>query len=314
MRKAAKLGGPGIILLLATAGCSADDGKAGSNPSDGGAANGGASDGGPVSGNIEYLALGDSIAYGENIFVPDTKEARPNGDAFVGYPDLIGPEAFDGHYANLGCPGVTTASYLSLDGVDNGCRAFQEKMGYTLHVPYTGTQADKAREILRNNPIRLVTISLGGNDLLHALNDCTDLTPDDSAAALQCAIAALPQLLTDGAANLTEVVKQIREDYDGELIYVNLYSNYPSTEPATFAINGWNGKMAPVFEGANAEIADAFAAFQAEAEAADGDPCAAGLLVPNPTEGESPACDVHPSEKGARLLADTIEAVPGFAP
>lgn len=313
MRNVAKLGGLGILFLFAT-GCSGDDAASPGGASDGGASDGGSSSGGSPSGNIEYLALGDSIAYGENIFVPDTKDARPNGDAFVGYPDLIGPEAFGGHYANLGCPGVTTASYLSLDGVDNGCRAFQEKMGYTLHVPYTGTQADKAREILQNNKVKLVTISLGGNDLLHALNECTALTPDDSAAALQCAIAALPELLTDGAANLTEIVKQIREDFDGELIYVNLYSNYPSTEPATFAINGWNGKMAPIFEDAGAEIADEFSAFEAEAETADGDPCAAGLLIPNPDEGESPACDVHPSEKGARLLADTIEAVPGFAP
>jgi lysophospholipase L1-like esterase len=299
MGNAARLRGLSIIFLLATAGCSADDG---------------ATEDEAASANIEYLALGDSIAYGENIFVPDTKEARPNGDAFVGYPDLIGPELFDGHYANLGCPGVTTASYLSLEGVDNGCRAFQEKWGNTLHVPYTGTQADKAREILQKNKVKVVTVSLGGNDLLHALNECTVLTPDDAGAALSCAIGALPQLLDDGAANLEEVVKQIREDFDGELIYVNLYSNYPSNNPATFAINGWNDRMAPLFEDSSTAVADEFAAFAAEAEAADGDPCAAGLLIPNPAEGESPACDVHPSAKGARLLADTIEAVPGFAP
>jgi len=299
MGNAAKLRGLSVIFLLSTAGCSADDGSAADDS---------------ASANIEYLALGDSIAYGENIFVPDTKEARPNGDAFVGYPDLIGPEVFEGHYANLGCPGVTTASYLSLDGVDNGCRAFQEKWGNTLHVPYTGTQADEARQILQKNKVKVVTISLGGNDLLHALNECTVLTPDDEGAALSCAISALPQLLDDGAANLEQVVQQIREDFDGELIYVNLYSNYPSNNPATFAINGWNGKMAPIFEDSGAQVADEFAAFAAEAEGAAGDPCAAGLLIPNPDEGGSPACDVHPSEKGARLLADTIEAVPGFAP
>jgi lysophospholipase L1-like esterase len=184
----------------------------------------------------------------------------------------------------------------------------------TLHVPYTGTQADKAREILRKNKVKLVTISLGGNDLLHALNECTALTPDDSDAAFSCAVAALPQLLKDGASNLNAIVKQIRDDFDGELIYVNLYSNYPSGDPATLAINGWNGKMAPLFEDASGEVADVFAAFAAEAKAADGDPCAAGLLIPNPDDGEAPACDVHPSEKGARLLADTIEATPGFAP
>src|ERR1700710_989392 len=68
---------------------------------------------------VRYLGLGDSIAYGENGFVPYTKEARPNGDAFVGYPDLLGRQDFGGQYANLGCPGATTDSFLSLAGEDN---------------------------------------------------------------------------------------------------------------------------------------------------------------------------------------------------
>ncbi len=287
--------GCSVVLALAAAGC-------------------GSNDDGASAPNIDYVALGDSIAYGENLFVPDTKEARPNGEAFVGYPDLLGKDLFANHYANLGCPGVTTASYLSLDGADYGCREFQEKWQNTLHVPYTGTQADKAHEILHKNHVRVVTVGLGGNDLLLTLADCTALTPDDPDAAFGCAVAALPKAIKDGTANLEEIVQRIRDDFDGELIYVNVYSTYLSSEPASLAINAWNKKMAAVVEAAGGEVADAFTAFAAEAEAADGDPCAAGLLVPNPVDGESPACDIHPSEKGARLLADTVQAVPGFAP
>lgn len=268
----------------------------------------------PALTGVEYLALGDSVVYGENLFVPDTVEARPNGDAFVGYPELIGREVFDGHYANLGCPGATTSSYLSLDGDDNGCRDFQEKWGSTLHVPYSGTQADKAIEILKTNPVKVVTVGLGGNDLLRSLRKCTEDSPDDEDAAIACAVDALPQTIKKGAANLKEIIAQIREHFDGEIIYVNVYSTYVSERSASFGIFSWNEGVAPVFEDAGGEVANVFAAFRTEAESAEGDPCAAGLLARNPKEGELPACDIHPSEKGARLLADTVEAVPGFSP
>jgi lysophospholipase L1-like esterase len=297
MRSVASLWGLAIVCALSSVGCGSDSDDA-QAPAD----------------QIEYLALGDSIAYGENLFIPDTKAARPNDDAFVGYPELIGPEVFDGHYANLACPGATTASYLSLDGVDNGCRDFQKKWGNTLHVAYTGTQADKATEILRSNQVKVVTIGLGGNDLLHALHECSDLTPDDPDAALSCAIAALPQVIKDGKANMQEIIDRIREDFTGELIYVNVYSTYLTTDAATLGIGAWNTNMSPLFEDADGETADAFAAFSSEADKAGGDPCAAGLLIPNPEEGGTPPCDIHPSEKGARLLADTVEAVPGFSP
>jgi hypothetical protein len=51
-----------------------------------------------------------------------------------------------------------------------------------------------------------------------------------------------------------------------------------------------------------------FTAFTSAAKASDGDPCAAGLLIPNPVDGALPACDAHPSEMGTRLMADTVKA------
>jgi GDSL-like Lipase/Acylhydrolase family len=140
----------GAVLALPLAGCSSDDTASSTS-------------------GVRYLGLGDSIAYGENGFVPYTAEARPNGDAFVGYPDLLGREVFDDHYANLGCPGATTNSFSSLDGEDNGCRDFQANWLNTLHVPYTTTEADKAEEILAMNDLQAVTLSIGGNDLLVTL-------------------------------------------------------------------------------------------------------------------------------------------------
>ena len=263
----------------------------------------------------QYLALGDSIAYGENGFVPFTAADRPNGVQFEGYPDLLGAEVFGGRYANLGCPGATTASYLSLDGVDNGCRKIQTEWLNTLHVQYVSTEADKADEVLGMNDVRVVTVGLGGNDLLLTLTGCAEATPDDAAATFSCALAQLPKAIQTGADNLAQVFKRIRDaGFTGKLIYVNLYSTYRAADSATLAVSAWNNAMAPVVTDAGGAVADAFKAFADAGKAAGGDPCAAGLLIPNPVADAMPACDQHPSEKGARLLADTVKAVPGLEP
>ena len=52
-----------------------------------------------------------------------------------------------------------------------------------------------------------------------------------------------------------------------------------------------------------AQIADAYGAFQAASQPSN-DPCAAGLLIPNPAGG----CDVHPTALGTQVLADSVRA------
>ncbi len=265
--------------------------------------------------SVQYLGLGDSIAYGEDEFIPFTAEARPNGDAFVGYPDLLGKDLFKGQYANLGCPGATTSSYLSLDGEDNGCRMIQSDWLNTLHVQYTTTEADEADKELSMNDVKAITIGLGGNDLLLMLAGCSASHPDDDAAAVSCALTKLSATVKTGADNLATILKRMRDDgFTGELVYVNLYSTYLPTASATTAIKIWNSAMTSVVADADGQVADVFTAFADAAKAADGDPCAAGLLIPNPEDGGTPACDVHPSDMGAHLLADTVKAVPGFGP
>jgi lysophospholipase L1-like esterase len=273
------------------------------------------SDSGSSKGSVKYLGLGDSIAYGENGFVPYTVDARPNGDAFVGYPDLIGKEDFGGQYANLGCPGATTDSYLSLDGVDNGCRDFQKDWLNTMHVQYTTAEADKADEELTMNDVRLVTLSIGGNDLLLTLANCAAQNPDDSQATLACALKDVPTTISNGASNLGKIIQRIQDaGFKGQFIYVNLYSTYLATDSATLAVSAWNNALAPVVTKAGGSVADVFSAFADAANSAGGDPCAAGLLIPNPDSTAMPPCDIHPSAQGARLLADTIKATPGYAP
>ena len=263
----------------------------------------------PTAASVEYLGVGDSIAYGDNGFVDHTTAARPDPSAFVGYPDLVGKESFGGHYVNLGCPGATTGSFSSLDEMDNGCRAIQTDVPSILHVSYTTTQADKAQEYLSMNQVKLITVSLGGNDLLLTLKGCTDLTPDDAAAVLQCALGRLTGTLDTGAMNLAALLKRFRDEgFEGQLVYVNEYSTYGSADSATFAVQLWNKRMMSVVTDAGGTVADAFQAFASTSMASNGDPCAAGLLIPNPTAGATPACDSHPSPLGTRLIADTVKA------
>ncbi len=258
---------------------------------------------------IQYLGLGDSIAYGQNGFVEYTEAARPDNSGYVGYPDLVGSEEFAGRYVNLGCPGATTASFADANAADNGCRFIQENFPNTLHVPYTVTQAAKADEFLLADDVDVITLSLGGNDLLLTLADCTTENPEDANAALLCAITRIPQVLDAGAENLAAIFAHFEEvGFRGKLIYVNIYSTVAPDAPATAAVKAWNTRMTPVVEQAGGVVADAFSAFASDAEAADGDPCARGLLIPNPVNGEEPACDAHPSEQGARLLAATVNA------
>ncbi|HKA73691.1 MAG TPA: hypothetical protein VKE26_17910 [Xanthobacteraceae bacterium] len=59
-----------------------------------------------------------------------------------------------------------------------------------------------------------------------------------------------------------------------------------------------------------AVVADAFTAFRAAASTpfAGGKTCTPGLLNVKPFDPTQTLCDVHPSQSGQKLLADTVEA------
>lgn len=62
-----------------------------------------------------------------------------------------------------------------------------------------------------------------------------------------------------------------------------------------------------------AVVADVFSAFQAAASGpfADGHTCRTGLLNASPRDPS--LCDVHPSQSGQRLIAETIASAFGAA-
>ena len=274
--------------------------------------------------NYTYLALGDSIAFGvDPTLLPPFSTTLPGPDKFVGYPERVA-EAMNllksKKLSNPACPGESSGSFLVLGVRDLGCNwpgpqlqpPWKPSIG--LRTNYQGSQIDFAvNQLLANKHINLVTLSLGGNDLLIVQKDCAEAANGDPVAFATCVkqklfIEPQPGVLLPGevllayAANLTQILSRIRADanYQGTLVLVTCYA--PSADPLFVgAVAALNEVMVSVGGQFGAKIADGFAAFQI-ASAPDGDPCRADLLVKFP-DG---SCDIHPSAKGRNLLADTV--------
>ena len=242
------------------------------------------------------LSLGDSVVFG---FIDEGGYAYVNPDNFLAYPKVVG-DALHLSSVNPSCPGETTSSFLSSTGADNGCRDYRSY--FPLHVSFTGTQLDYARSFLgTHRNTRLVTLSLGANDLFLVQASCNN---DPT-----CISAALPSALSAVYSNLNTILSNLRASgMRGVLMVVNYYSlDYSDPAQTAFTI-ALNSTIANAAAAHGAIVADAFTAFQKVASSpfAAGSTCKAGLLNGSVT-GTSP-CDVHPTLTGQRLLAQTVQA------
>ena len=285
----------GLSAVVLLAGCTADsDSASGSTPSSSAAA---APTGAADSGS--YLALGDSVPFGFRAGL-STDYHDPNG--FVGYPELVGKD-LGVELINAACRGETTASFLDTTAPSNGCEnrpgsdtGFRDS--FPLHVAYDSPDqpqmAYAVETLRRNNDVRLITVQIGANDGFL----CQSTTADhcQSPAEFQAVGQAVQ-------TNLGKILATLRGDghYDGRIVVVNYYAlDYSS--PAGSASSLLNGVIAGVAAANGATVADSFTAFQKAAAGSSGNSVTAGLVRPN---------DVHPSEKGQRLIADTVESVAG---
>jgi lysophospholipase L1-like esterase len=246
--------------------------------------------------NYQYLALGDSVSFG---FDPTILGAPPS--KYTGYPEILSQLEFlvnSKNQVNASCPGQTSGSYL-VGGPDIGCEPFKAAFG--LHTNYTGTQASFAMSQLSSNKhIKLVTLSIGGNDLL----TLEELCMKDPPSFATCVAANLTPTLQTYGMNLAQILAAIRfqAGYNGPLVLVKYYP--VNTDPLfTGAIAALNKTMVDVgTQFAGVKFADGFTAFQLASALFQGDPCKAGLLV----RLSATTCDVHPSHKGQELLAATV--------
>lgn len=124
-----------------------------------------------------YVALGDSLAAG---YQPGGAELRETA-----YPALtatrLGAEGADLTVENLGCSGETTTSLL-----EGG------KCDYT-----EGSQIEQAEALLksRSGEVGLVTIDIGGNDLLRCVRAGADIDTACVAKGVQTVEDNLPTIL-----------------------------------------------------------------------------------------------------------------------
>jgi predicted small secreted protein/lysophospholipase L1-like esterase len=252
-----------------------------------------------------YLALGDSIAFGDDGYISWTDPSRANAANFVGYPFEVAKTLYGStsQVYDLACPGETTGSFLSATAADNGCREYKGEN--PLHESYAGTQMAAALAYLAANPrTRLVTLTLGGNDLLLAEYACDAASNFD-----ECVVEAIPGVVATATANVAAIVGGLRgAGYSGDIVYLTQYATSYTDVTQLAAIPLFNTAVGAAVIANGGKVASGFDTFAAASVLHDGDPCTAGLLIPNP-DGTA-TCDKHPSVKGRNLLADAVLLVP----
>jgi lysophospholipase L1-like esterase len=232
----------------------------------------------PASNGGLYLALGDSITYG--IGVP-----RPEAQGFpAGVVRLLGdgPQAI-GELDVVGVPGETAAGFVDrwLDDVVEGI----------------GSR--------RGQPIDLVTVGLGANEVLRVRRSAPCMADRTSPECREAVDAAI----SEAGAALDVVVARLQEALAGAgsdaRILLLAYYNPDSDPLAAAVIAGSDGEVgcdpsearpglddaiACVAERRRAELVDLFATFRGRerqlTHIADG--------------------DIHPTVEGYRLIADAI--------
>jgi lysophospholipase L1-like esterase len=245
------------------------------------------------------LSLGDSVAFG---FIAQAGHAYVNPTNFIGYPQY---DSFllSLDITNAACPGETSGSLLSATAADNGCRAFRS--AFPLHVPYSSTQIAFATEYLRlHRGVRVVTIGIGANDLFLLQQSCAG-----NQNPTECVAAGLPSLLATLSANMAKILQDIRgTGYAGEIVIVNYYSLDYSDAANTEITRLLNQSITAPAKSFGALVGDVFSAFQNAVSnpVIGGKTCNAGLLNVNPQDPTQATCDVHPSQSGQRLIAETI--------
>jgi lysophospholipase L1-like esterase len=246
---------------------------------------------------IEYLALGDSLAFGWRPFVQNPTDPTN----YVSYADTVAMAMRD-RLANASCPGETSGHFIDLDGSDHGCGLWRFALGLPLHVEYATSQLDFVDAFLATHPkTRLITLGLGANDLGALRDGCLG-----EADPMGCLAAGMPGMLATLSANLDTIYGHIRNDdrYVHKIVGLTVYSPNYADPVTTWAVDQVNQVFVARTLAWGGIVADGFGAFAAASAAFGGDTCAAGLRVVMST---SPlTCDDHPSALGQELLGHTV--------
>lgn len=250
---------------------------------------------GNVDKNTRYVALGDSLAFGLDPTVDPPDLAK-----YIGYPKLVASTLHE-KLANASCPGETSGHFLDLSQPDLpgpfGCAAWKAANN-PMFIDYDVAQMDYTVKYLKTNPnADLITINIGGNDL--------GLLQFNCAGDMNCVLANLPATLAQLAQNLTRIYFKIRwqAGYRGKVVALTYYAFNYNDLPTVSVFIALNSVISSVSSAFNVAVADGFQAFYVASSGFGGDPCAAGLLA---KDGSNGACGTHPTLQGQQVLADAV--------
>jgi lysophospholipase L1-like esterase len=206
-----------------------------------------------------YLSLGDSIAYGYQPNLVANGDTNP-ADYRSYAEDYV---ALNRHLrlVNFGCPGETSATMVT-----GGC-PWPATM---LHDGYGGatSQLAAATAFLAAHPgaVTLISIDIGNNDLLDLVKACESSAPTDVTG---CVTAELPETLATLAANYGQILTAVRHYAPAATVVVfNMYNPLAVVLPGSDQLAAAaNQVLAGVAAGADARVANAFAAINVKAGA-----------------------------------------------
>lgn len=215
-----------------------------------------------------YLALGDSVAAGSGA-------SEPEGSSYV----ALVANALEERYGELELVSLAAGGHTTQDLIDQ--------------------QLPAALERLAQGDVRLVTITISGNDLAqYAADEACAGNPSLPECPLEDGLLDVEQRLStilgelQAAGPETTIVIQL---------YPNLFSGtgHPLTRQADIAFGLLNGVIASVAERHDVPVADPRVAFRAEGNRLT------HLLDPTP--------DAHPNDDGHRAIALAFLRVLGLA-
>ena len=286
-----------------------------------------------------YLALGDSLAYGYQgakfqAQYPNINEASFNTGYVNAFAKLqLKPNL---NTVNLGCPGETSNSlvkggrssvytggqyvpnpYVCGDSPSAGIGAVFNKQW--LHHYYAGSQLDEAVAYLHANPTttKTVSIDIGANDLLVFLEGCGFRTANVDGA---CIANGLPGAYGNTANNLNTILTKLQaEAPSAKYVVLGLYNPYPGVLnvgglTGDSATKQFNGLLKQVATAHGAKFANPLPVFNPSSNVTGASEaldipviCKLTAMCPggtfNPASG-----DIHPTDLGYGILGGLVWA------
>jgi lysophospholipase L1-like esterase len=197
---------------------------------------------------VYYLALGDSLAIG--VQPAQDGSLVPTNQGYV--DDLYAfyrPRNPGLQMVKLGCSGETTSSMIT--GVESPC------------VYASGSQLSAAVAFLQTHRVALITLDIGGDNLLHCVNLSAPIDPACVSAESATAASDLATILGTLHAYAPGVVIAGMNYYDPFLAAWIFGPNGPAFAAASLLANtAFNNALATIYQLLNVRMADVASAYR----------------------------------------------------